>query len=250
MSHTRPLPTRLRSEPLVDAIFEMHFSAQSADQVLPGLLFPRLDGEKRMEKLPISDIPEVIRRNNQNLAAQPLRRLFWDRYILSFGESMFGVACQLPYPGWSAFRKQIIFLTGLVADTGIIERVSRFDLRYVDLIDGQGPADLGPKLDASLVLGGMQLTDYPLHMQAIVKQGGMPHHVTLTFPVELAVGDARARRRGMLLAVSTRSEVACLGVEFLAKLQNMLNAVHQANKETFFACLSDDAIQAMGPETC
>ena len=49
MRTTEQLPARLRSEPLVDAIFELHFQADAAAQVLPGLVFSQLTGDRQME---------------------------------------------------------------------------------------------------------------------------------------------------------------------------------------------------------
>jgi uncharacterized protein (TIGR04255 family) len=245
-----PLPARLRSEPLIDAIFEMRFTAESAAQILPGMLYSGLSGEKRLENLPASGIPEDIRRKDPNLAAQPVSRILWDRYILSFGDVSFGIGCRLPYPGWAAFRQQILTLAGRVIESGLINKVERYDLRYVDLIDGQGPEDLAPKLDASLTLGGVNLADGLFHLQAMVECGGMPHHVRIALPAEMQVGEAAAPRRGLLLETNTTTQTDCAADAFMGLLQDRLDAVHDANKAMFFACLTDEAVEAMGPEKC
>lgn len=248
MRQAERLPTRLHTEPLIDAIFEMHFSgAPAAAQVLPGYLFSKLEGDKRIERLPIGAIPAEVRQGDQNLATQPTLRMLWNQYMLSFGDSVFGVACRLPYPGWQAFRASIMRLVGYVVESGVVAQVSRFNLRYLDLIDGEQPVDLSPKLDIELSLGGVSLTDSPFQLQSIIELGGMAHRVALTLPAELIVGETRARRRGMLISVDTPTEQLCEAALFVDLLDRRLDQVHTANKETFFACLTEAAIQAMGP---
>jgi uncharacterized protein (TIGR04255 family) len=220
-------------------------------QVLPGYLYSKLSGEKHLESLPAGQIPYPVRSQDAGLAVQPILRLLWDRYILGFGDAVFSIACQLPYPGWSVFREQIFGLSEMLLDSGVIDRVLRFDLRYVDLIDGQHPEDLAPKLDATLCLGGIQLTGCPFNLQTVVERGGMFHRVALTLPAELSVGQAKTHRRGLLLVVNTTTDWSGDTLKaFVPFLHARLDNVHAANKETFFACLTDDAVQAMGPETC
>lgn len=248
MSQAERLPTRLRSEPLIDAIFQMQFSGMSAVQVLPGYLYAKLEGDKQIELLPVAGIPPVVRQQDQNLAMQPTHRMLWDQYILSFGDGMFGVACRLPYPGWEAFRSTIISLVSHVIDSKTVSQVSRFSLRYLDLIDGEQPADLNEKLDIDLVLGGIRLDDGPFQLQTMLELGGLTHRVVLTSPAELLVGEAGAHRRGLLMSVDTPFEQSSRASGFVSLLETQLDQVHTANKRTFFTCLTEAAVQAMGPE--
>ncbi|MDN5842915.1 MAG: TIGR04255 family protein [Alcaligenaceae bacterium] len=248
MHQAKPLPTRLHSEPLIDAIFEMHFTGASAAQILPGYLFSRLEGDKHIEPLAIGSIPAEVRRQDQGLADQPTLRMLWDRYILIFGDSIFGVACRLPYPGWQAFRSNIMSLAAHVIESGVVTQVSRFNLRYLDLIDGEQPAELNENLDMELALGGTSLKDNPFQFQSIIELGGFVHRVALTSPAEMIVGEARAHRRGLLISVDTPIEQPCEAVAFVGMLDSQLDQVHTANKKTFFACLTEAAVQAMGPK--
>ena len=76
------LPKKLKKEPLIDAVFEVRFtSAFPAGGVLPGLLFGNLDGDKKIEQLPLLQLPQVIRDADPNLRFAPLSRLDWGNFI-------------------------------------------------------------------------------------------------------------------------------------------------------------------------
>jgi hypothetical protein len=52
---TDSLPTKLKKEPLVDAVFELRFSSTvAASNVIPAILLARLKKPPRMERLPAS----------------------------------------------------------------------------------------------------------------------------------------------------------------------------------------------------
>src|SRR5215216_8126973 len=71
---TQPLPTKLRKEPLVDAVFEIRFSASiPATSVLPGFFFAKLGTPQwKVDRLPVADLPSQIRSADPNLRYQPL----------------------------------------------------------------------------------------------------------------------------------------------------------------------------------
>ncbi len=248
MRQTKPLPARLHSEPLIDAVFEMHFTGASAVRVLSGYLLSKLEGDKQIEPLPAGGVPAEIKQRDGSLVSQPSLRVLWDRYILILGDGMFGVACRLPYPGWQAFRSNIMRLVGHVIGSGVVEQVSRFSLRYLDLIDGDEPVDLNGKLDIEIALGGISLAANPFHLQSVIELDGLMHRVALMSPAEMIVGEARAHRRGLLISVDTPIEQSCEAAAFINLLDSRLEQVHTANKKTFFACLTEAAVQAMGPK--
>ena len=65
---TRSLPTNLKKDPLVDAVFEIRFSSSiPASSVVPGILFSKLKGQAQIERLPASDIPSQLRMLNPAL---------------------------------------------------------------------------------------------------------------------------------------------------------------------------------------
>ena len=69
------LPLKLGKEPLIEALFEMRFKATApVSNILPGLLFTKFKGEKKIEKLPAAQLPEELRKVDPSLHYAPLLR--------------------------------------------------------------------------------------------------------------------------------------------------------------------------------
>ena len=68
-----------------------------------------------------------------------------------------GLACKLPYPGWKdGFKPAIMKLMSLIADTGVVEVVDRFSLKYTSIF----PGELGPP--SSVIKFRLQIGPYDL----------------------------------------------------------------------------------------
>ena len=100
------LPLKLGKEPLIEALFEMRFKATApVSNILPGLLFTKFKGEKKIEKLPAAQLPEELRKVDPSLHYAPLLRIYWDRFMILTSDRSSGLACKMPYPGWNAAFK-------------------------------------------------------------------------------------------------------------------------------------------------
>jgi hypothetical protein len=120
------LPKKLGKEPLVEALFEMRFKPKGpVSSILPGLVFTKFSGEKKIENLPFAGLPEqILARIDPNVRYTPLVRIHWDNFMILCSNQSAGLACKLPYPGWTTgFKPAIIKLADLIGDAGIVDVV-------------------------------------------------------------------------------------------------------------------------------
>lgn len=131
MSVTR-VPKTLEREPLVDALFEvrMEGSAPLAD-ILPGILFHKLDPKPSIARLPAADIPQPMRALDPALHYAPTQRLEWGEYVIAVGDRNVIVSCKLPYPKWPNFKSKILEIIGLIGEVGVAGIVERFSIGSV-----------------------------------------------------------------------------------------------------------------------
>ena len=81
------LPTKLKKEPIVDAVFEIRFkSVAPVSMILPGVFFSRLDGEKTLSELPAAQIPKHVRDIDPNLQFAPTQQIQWNGFVISFSD--------------------------------------------------------------------------------------------------------------------------------------------------------------------
>jgi uncharacterized protein (TIGR04255 family) len=245
--HSR-LPTRLGKPVLIDALFEIRFEGESAADVLPGLFYSQLDGDTKIERLPISNIPAPIRQTDPNLANQPLVRILWSKYLILVGDASLTVGCQLPYPGWSQFRTEIIKIITVFVKARVAKSVNRYAIKYVDLLDGGAQDTLSENIVMSLSVGGQEIGKLPFNLNAELDVDKYRHVLQIAVPaqVQLMSGEKRA---GLVLSIDTVVQDFKLPLEGLLEvLEKELDAIHSANKEMFFSCLTSEAIQKLEPQ--
>lgn len=143
----------LENDAILEAIFEIRF--QHVEGVLPEFFYARIANNADWEdytqkKLPISEIPESLRRKDQNLHHKPIIELASEdgQIAIRLGPDVLIASRRGDYPGWDAsfgdeVRNATIHLFKVFADV----KVSRLGMRYInalrsDIHQIQGIADL------------------------------------------------------------------------------------------------------------
>jgi uncharacterized protein (TIGR04255 family) len=245
----KPLPKKLNKEPLVDAVFEIRFSSSiPVSSVLPGFLFARInDGDKKIERLPAANIPIQMRELDQNLRFQPLLRLNWDRFLILMGDESLAIACAIPYPGWQDFKSKIIEVINALKDSRIIETVSRFSLKYVDIIDGKNLSEQIQRVNINLNIGNHILFSEKFNIRVEIPHDNYLHIVQIAAPSSGTLFDGKTQD-GVLVAVDSISEQLTIDLtSFAETLADNLEAIHTSNKTMFFECLRPETITYLEP---
>jgi len=244
------LPTKLKKEPLVDAIFEIRFSSSvPASSVLPGVLFSNVpDKERKIERLPTADIPTQIRDTDPNLRFHPLLRLHWGQFLILIGDASLGIACKMPYVGWVAFKKQIIEVVNLVLQTGIINTLDRYAIKYVDVIDGEGLSEQISRLNMNLKIGNHSLTSESFNVRIEIQRDDFTHVVQVAAPTSVITFDGQTRQ-GVLTDIDTIRNYSTNDFDVLFnKLPEYLEEIHTNNKKMFFECLKPETVNYLEPD--
>lgn len=244
-----PLPKRLKKEPLIDAVFELRFtSAFPAGGLLPGVLFGRLDGEKKLESLPFSQLPQVMRDADANLRFLPLSRLDWEHFYINIGDRSVSVGIKYPYPGWISFKPAIIKVLDVLKDAGIIKSVERYSLKYIDLLPGTDLREQVASINFDVTLAGHKLEDEAFQIRIEIPRDGFIHAVQVMSSATATLHTGESRQ-GLVVDVDTISKQQGGTFEdLLSGFSDKLEAIHYANKKVFFDCLTPKTIEALEPE--
>lgn len=243
----RKLPKRLRKEPLLDAIFEFRFESDlPVVNILPGLIFSKLDGEKKLERLPLSEIPDQIRKNDPVLQYLPLVKLDWNDYSIMIGDKSLSVASKLPYKGWNGFKSVIIKIFEMLKESSLISEITRYSTKYVDIISN----DLIVPHEAVSIavrMGSKDLIEHPLHLRIEIPMQDFTNVVQIVSNASVQLTDGSSRH-GLVIDIDTvkfHSNLLSLTDD---QVVNALDAIHYISKATFFECLTEDAISILEPE--
>ena len=155
---TRNKPIKLNKEPLLDAIFEVRFSMITpASNILPGIFFSKLDGEKSIERLPAADLPTQMRDAEPNLQYAPVMRIHWKEFVLLISDRSVAVACKMPYAGWKKFKNAIIQMVKILDEVEILESIQRYSMKYIDLIPIKNLSEQIASVNINISLGDHKL---------------------------------------------------------------------------------------------
>ena len=243
------LPVILEREPLVDAVFEVRLGGDPyMSDLLPGVLFGQLNPKPTIQRLPAADIPQPIRASDPNLAFAPVVRLDWREFSISFGERNLVIGCKLPYPKWPRFKETILDIVGKVARVGIAGPVERYSLKYVNLIQAPTIADQIKKINMAVRVGEVEVKDDHLSVQVHGSEGDTLHIMSVVTGAQAGLADGK-QVFGAVVDIDSIRVVHFADFDaFESKLAPAVETLRQANKIKFFSCLTEAAINELGPK--
>ncbi len=232
---------QLHPDPIVEAIFEIRFEPNdpNVSDALGGLLLSKLRSEyPKFERLPAADLPRQFRRLDPELAFRPLQRLVGSDATVSLGDKVFVISANAPYPGWNRFRPKIVQALNALEETGVVKLVSRFSVKYVNLLQGNGLPEQYAMVKFSGQLGNTKLTNALSVIRAEFDQGGYRNIVEMSpnsFVANVADG---TKMDGLLLSVDT----IALNIDTtIANILSKIDDCHSVEKEIFFGAISEHA---------
>jgi uncharacterized protein (TIGR04255 family) len=242
------LPEILEREPLVDALFEVRFRDTSpiAD-ILPGVLFQENGQKTKITRLPVAELPPDMRASDPNLRYAPVVRVELEKYLISVGDRSVLINCKLPYPKWKQFKTAILDIVARIAKLGVAGNVERYSLKYVNLIQAPTIAEQVSKINMSISLGDVKVSDDHANVQVHHKEDGIIHILSVVIGAQGNLADGQAIF-GTIVDIDSIREFAPVDLAlFEQSLEPGLQDLRQANKKKFFACLTPEAIEEMGP---
>ncbi len=245
----RALPIKLEKQPLIDAVFEMRFlSSVPASDILPGFLFGKLDGERKIENLPVAQVPKPLRDGDPNLQFAPIIRLKWSDYVISIGDRSIVIGCNYPYPGWKNFKPAIIKITELLKEIKILQSVSRYSMKYVDLIVSTDIEHQISLIDMNISVAGHELKNQMFQIRMELLAGNFINVIQIV-PSASATLLNGEKRDGIIIDVDTIYNIGDLKIEEVVNggFDIGLEDIHTRNKRMFFACLKEETIESLGP---
>ena len=171
-------------------------------------------------------------------------------YSVQIGEHMVSLSCRRPYSGWVDFSKEIRSLAYVLRSTMLIERLERFSLKYIDLIELKQPPNL-ECLDVDLKLGGSRIDTGPVQFRSELKEQGLTHIIQIVCPAKVDLPGDRAFI-GVLLDIDTIHPIPLTDSNTEKDkawdiVDRSLDTVHAASKSMFFKLLTAKTVESLEP---
>jgi len=146
--------------PIIDAVFDIWFESKMPSEALLGIIVENIESYKEIRSLPLLQLPKDIRLMDPNLKHQALYEILSideKPYKIVLGHNSLGIALNGEYQGWDeSFFPEIKELYGKIFEKGLIEKITRCGLRYVDFFQDENIYETGK---VSVVINTNDVTD-------------------------------------------------------------------------------------------
>lgn len=126
---------QLKDNPIIDTGLEMTLSYSIPSDAIVGILFNILhqkDEHVGLQKLPVSNIPDDIRRMDPNLKNKPTHQISCRDGFVQIGDGVLCIGGKIPYTSWAEFEEFIKQIVNSLSQSSLINQVELVKLRYLN----------------------------------------------------------------------------------------------------------------------
>ena len=240
-------PSQLGNSPLVEALFELRFEPTNLGlgDLLPGLLFATMGTSyPNVSRLPLASIPREIRDRNTDLLYQPSHQLGDAPNSIRVGDRVILISSQ-QYPGWNRFKEMTQDLIKHVKETGTIDTVARFSLKYVNVLSTVAPEKQLPLLKMLISVNGNPPDERGFRLRTELHENNFITILEIITNATAKVIGPTGQAFGLLVTVDTLTTK--IGKDFLDNPGDLLEQCHNAAKSTFFNLLTPEGLSRLKP---
>ena len=226
----------------MESIVELRFDSKFPDEAIFGIIYSGFQNEYgNSEKLPILQLPETIRSKDPNLIHKPHYRLKNKNYVLQVGPKVFSLANTQEYVGWNLFSKKITETFDILSKLSIINKIFRFGLRYINLIEN---LNIYKESKLTISLDGQNLNEHELNLTSRIKTGIFMSRLLMVNNAEVSLPNQNKIVKGSVIDIDVVLEK---DISF-NQLEELLNEAHNQEKELFFSLLKPEYLATLNPQ--
>ncbi|EIM63330.1 TIGR04255 family protein [Desulfobacter postgatei] len=238
-----PRPTKITPDPIIDAVVEFRFESEIPPDAILGMLFSVVRNDfPNFNKLPIADIPGVLRQKDPQLKFAPCYQSISNGYRLNVGPNVISLGNPGNYVGWKDnFYPFLQSIIKQLEKSGIVKRFTRIGIRYIDFFE----ADIfEKKITLSISLNDAPLNAKQITVSTIFEQEELVTRVNIQNNSTVISGDNR--RVGSIIDTDTFFEPK-QDISF-SDLISLLDKQHEVSLSVFFNLLHPEFLKTLNPE--
>jgi len=233
------IPKKISPCPILESVVEIRFETLFPSDAVFGMLYSRLsDQHKTFEKLPILQIPEILRSQDPNLRYQPVYKLIDDDFWVQIGSNVISIVNVKGYVGWTLFSERINVVLKHLNDSKIISKITRFGIRYISFFN----LDIFEKINFNLTLNGNTFPTEQLVLRSLLKREDFL--INLQVANKTIVNDFT--EMGSIIDIDTFLEDEDLTIYDIQS--SLLERSHLEQKKLFFGILNEEFLASLNPE--
>lgn len=225
-------------ECIFDILFETDYVAESFFSIIS-----KVDNYDNIIKLPLSQLPEAIRKNDPNLKNQPLYEITSDKnkdYKVTLGDNVIGIAIVDNYTSWNhSFFPQIKTLFQEVLNSKKINKIKRMGLRYVNFLVDENIFETGK---IKVIINEGETVDKKLFLRVESAIDSINYNKVITNNTAYK----GSSNLGSIIDIVTSNEVTISDTDNIDYIFDLINKLHEVNENKFKEVISDEYITKLG----
>lgn len=235
------LPKKITPDSITESIFEIRFTSNIPEGAIFGLFYSQFkDDYPEFDKLPILQMPEAIRNNEPNLKYSPHYRHKKDKFILQIGPNAISISNVEGYVGWDLFSKQIFDVFQKAKNAGVIDKIERIGLRYINILEG---INIFEKSNILISLNDKNLTRKTQLITEINIDNTLCNLKVASDVVAQIGGNKSVNLIGSLIDIDILVSVTDIN-SFKASVEK----AHDTEKKMFFDIINNEFLNTLKPE--
>ena len=235
------LPISITPCPIAEAVVEVRFDTDVPEDAVFGLVYNALKGDfPKSSSLPLASLPSEFRKNDPNLAHQPLHQLEGESLTVLVGAQAVSVGIRGPYPGWASASEGFRTVLARIANTGLIGKPQRFGLRYISFFVG----DILQSLTLSLTINNDSISGEGTFLKTVLQAADCRMLLQVGKDLILVGEQSKA---GSVIDIDSFVTEPTLTEGFEAGLAAFLEKAHLAEKQLFFKLLKPEFLNTLKP---
>jgi len=223
---------------IVECIFDIFFESSSVAENFFSII-SKVDNYDNITKLPLSQLPEAIRKNDPNLKNQPLYEITSNNntdYKITLGDNVIGIAINNNYTSWTdSLFPQIKILFQEVLKSGKIKEIKRMGLRYVNFLENENIFETGK---IQVQINDNKSTDKKLFLRIEDSVDSIKYNKVITNNTAYRNSDTI----GSIIDIVTSNELTITDITNTDSIFKLIDQLHEINENKFKEVISDEYI--------
>lgn len=234
------LKYHLSNSPIIEASVEIYCTFNIPNDAVIGVIYTTLTEHKiaikALNKLPICNIPEEIRKSDINLRDKPTHQFICDEGVILVGNNTLSFGVLPPYKSWITFQSFIKKVIKYIRDAQIIKGLSRISIKYLNFFKDNNIFD-NINLKISLNNNIINNPSTVFKTEIITKSDSIIV-LQITNGVHVKNQLLKLDNNGSLLDLNVVSKKISLDT-----LETVIENAHTEAKELFFKLLKSDFVK-------
>lgn len=238
------IPQKINPDKIVEAIVEIRFEPNVPEDAVFGIIYQALSGEfTGSEPLPITQLPNQIRKQDINLQFAPHFQLNHDDFFLLIGPRVITFNVKNEYIGWATFFPKIEGILSKILTLNVLKKPKRVGLRYINFFENED-IFINSNLKTEFTGFGKSAKQSLIRNEYIHEK----YMIAVQISNNATIKTIEPHVTGSVLDIDVYFNDFEIENMSSDEFSSIIDKAHNLEKETFYSILKEDYIKRLNPE--